>query len=108
MLLKIVCNGLGGAEILHGLRNLHTELLAQLKESINCGTCRKNYRSIIEYVDSLCTELSGSQRLHLEKLSEVKLSSKLLCDCCIRRSRLRLLLCDQYLLYAHSCLKNHS
>ena len=41
-------------------------------------------------------------------VAEVKLSSKLLCDCCIRRSSLRLLLCDQYLLYAHSCLKNHS
>ena len=105
MLLEIVGHSLCSTEILHCLRHLHTKLLTQLKEGIDYGTGREHDCSMVQNVDSLGTELSGSQNLHLKKRYEVHLGSILFRYARIRGCSLRRLLGNQYLLNTHPIKK---
>ena len=90
--LKIVGNDFSGAEILHSFRYLHPEVVADLEESVDCGSCRKDYRRVFGYVDFLGPEFSGRERFHLEKRLKIEICPEFFLEDIIRRGRLRLLL----------------
>ena len=85
IVLEIVCNRFGGAEILHGFRNLQAHLFTQGKEMIDSVFASKDYSLMVEDLDFRLTEFYRRHALYLEELIEVHVDAILMLQFSIRR-----------------------
>ena len=76
MFLEIHRHGFRGAEVLHGLGDLETHLLAQLEVGVDGVAGREDDGGIVGEVDVLCAEFPGRERLDQEKRMEIELCAE--------------------------------
>jgi hypothetical protein len=86
--LKIEGNIFSNAEILHRIGHAYSELAANPEEIVNAGLACEDYRSKIEDVDFLLTEVLCRYPLDLNKRPEINLEVVFLCQVVIWRFRI--------------------
>ena len=101
VLLEVHCDGLGGAEVLHGLGNLYPEFLCEGEESVYSVAGGEYDGGVVLDADSLGAEFAGGERFNMVEGTELEMDSELLPNCLVLSNYPRLILRNKYILYGH-------